>query len=138
MPSPEIAPEAAVVEAVRDQVVTEIIARLTRELRHPLVLAVYAHQDSNKIGALGTIESKRKKGQAQPGEVRLRFRPTGDPNLFTFLADCRLTPDRRNPTYSGFSVEGHVTRDASTGACEATFLTWAVTHNDWDWDTSYW
>lgn len=121
-------------EAVRDQVVAEIIERLTRELKHAIILTVSAHRGAERIADLGVLQSrKRKKGQAQRGEARLRFRPTGDPNLFCFLADGRLEHDLRNPTYSGFIVEGHVTRDASTGADTAEFTTWVVKHNDLEW-----
>lgn len=122
-------------EAVRDQVVAEIIERLARELKHGIVLTVSAYRDAERIADLGTLESrtKRTKGEAQRGEARLRFRPTGDPDLFRFLADGRLDRDERNPTYSGFIVEGHLTRDASTGAGTARFTTWVVKHNDQAW-----
>lgn len=136
MPKPEVAPDVTLIEAVRDQVVAEIIERLTRELKHSVVLTVSAYRESEKIADLGTLESRKKKGEAQRGEARLRFRPTGDPNRFLFLADGRLELDERNPTYSGFIVEGAVTRDASTGAGTAKFTNWVVKHNDPEW--AYW
>lgn len=133
-PRPEIAPDATLMEAVRDQVVGEIVERLGRELKHAVVLAIFAYREADRIADLGMLESRKKgKGEAQRGEARLRFRPTGDPNLFRFLADGRLEPDLRYPTYSGFIVEGHVTRDASTGAATAKFTTWVVKHNDPEW-----
>jgi hypothetical protein len=136
MPRPEFAPDAALIEAVRDQVVAEIIERLTRELRHPIVLGVSAHRETEQIAAVGTLASRSGTGAVQRGEARLRFRPTGDPDRVLFLADGRLERDERNPTYSGFIVEGAVTRDPSTGAGSARFTTWVVKHNDPDW--AYW
>lgn len=137
MPRPEIVPDAKLMETVRDQVVAEIIERLTRELKHAVTLTVSAYRESEKIADLGMLESRKKRsGAAQRGEARLRFRPTGDPNLFRFLADGRLEHDLRNPTYSGFIVEGHVTHDELTGADTAEFRNWVVKHNDPEW--AYW
>ena len=137
MPRPEIVPDAKVMHAVRDQVVAEIIERLTLELGHAIALIISTYCESKRLADLGMLESRGKgQGEAQRGEVRLRFRPTGDPNLFRFLADGHLEHDQRNPTYSGFIVEGHVTRDESTGEDAAEFSTWAVKHNDPGW--AYW
>lgn len=126
---PETIPGETYVLSVRDQVLVEILRRLETELAHPLSVVVDVYRDGRPVSTVGPIATG--KGEAQRGEVRVRFRSTAVPRRFLFFADAVFETDARTPTFSGFFVRGDVQQNDET--TKANFSTWVVKREDRQW-----
>jgi len=127
---PESVPDLIFVEAVRDQVVVELLDRLAGELDHPLSCVINVYKDGRVAGAVDVAGGNRAVG-AQHGHVRLRFRATALPNRYLFFVDSLFESDDRTPAFSGFFVRGDV-REVG-GQVSAKFSSWVVKREDPNW-----
>jgi hypothetical protein len=128
---PETVPSAEYFEAVRRQVLEDILNRLTTELGHPLVADVRVYKDGRHVADAGIV-SVAGGDDRQHGEIRLRYRSTGVPTRYLFFADSLFKADERTPAFSGFFVRGDVQGNGEAGL-RASFSAWTVKREDWQW-----
>jgi hypothetical protein len=122
---PEVVPPTAHIEAVKEQVISDVLRQLNTESGHGLAVEISVWKDGERVERLGeeTVGSNPWKG-----EVRLRFRSTYQPNRFLFFADSVLQGD---PEFSGFSVRGDVR--ATPEGPQASFSSWVLKRHDSKW-----
>lgn len=111
---PETEPLPAHVDAVLRHVVQPRLNQLSRELRHPLGMTVALMRDGMVVGSAPTLSAATGAGSPQQGELQLTFKQVFNPDSRLFQAEAQFAPDERTPTFSGFSIEGHVTSTGDT------------------------
>ncbi|MEO8679780.1 MAG: hypothetical protein ABI665_12080 [Vicinamibacterales bacterium] len=123
----EMDPAPEHVDAVIRLEATPRLAQLARELRHPLTVTVSLLKDGLVVASAPPLTAGTKGGLPQCGELRLVFQQVFDPDSRLFLLDGVFAPDERTPSFSGFSVQGHVTSE--NGVTTTRSGSWTVHWN---------
>ena len=126
---PETVPPPSYIEAVRSQVLEEVLAKVSAEASSPIKAKVYVFKDGERVRELGVLEVEGQGEEVREGEIRVRFRPTFFPDRYLFLADSILDG---NPEISGFAVRGDVKAAGEEGE-QANYRSWVLKRNDANW-----
>ena len=108
---PETDPILEHVEAVIRFEVAPRLNQLAAELRHPLSVDVCLLKNGSIVGTAPPLTIGTKGGPAQHGELRIVFLQVFDPDMRLFVLHGVFPRDERTPSFSGFSVQGHVTTE---------------------------
>jgi hypothetical protein len=122
---PQTDPIPAHVAAVLSREIQPRLAKLARELKHSLELAVVLVRDDHIVGTAAGMRAKGRDKAAQQGKLRLTFMQVFDPASRLFTAEARFEPDNRTPAFAGFSVTGHVSSEED-GTVSTKAPTWVV------------
>lgn len=122
---PHTDPIPAHVAAVLNHEIQPRLAKLARELKHSLELAVVLVKDDHIVGTAAGLSADGRDTTAQRGELRLTFLQVFNPESRLFEAEARFEPDDRTPAFDGFSVTGHVS-SAEDGTVSTKAPTWVV------------
>jgi hypothetical protein len=113
------------VAAVLSHEIQPRLAKLARELKHSLELAVVLVKDDRIVGTAAGLIAVGRDTTAQRGELRLTFLQVFNPASRLFTAEAKFEADERTPAFTGFSVTGHVS-SAEDGAVTTKAPTWVV------------
>lgn len=130
MDRPDIIPPDEYVLAVRDQVLVELLARASREVKHPLGATLMLWRDRKPLREFGERVSNGK-GAIRAGEARVRFHETFVAGRLLFDLEARFVPDPRHRNFAGFGVSGDVR--ATADGLVAGFRNWQM-----DWGPAQW
>jgi hypothetical protein len=133
MTRPDTDPVPEHVDAVIRLVAVPRLAQLAEELRHPLSVSISLLKDGSVVGTAPPVTVGTRGGPAHHGELRLVFRRVFDPDMRLFVLDGVFPADDRTPSFSGFSVQGHVKTDDGTTTTHAPG--WEV---HWNSSTDAW
>jgi hypothetical protein len=128
---PDIIPPDEYVLAVRDQVLAQLLARASREVKHPLSATLMLWRDRKPVREFGERVSKGK-GAVRPGEARVRFHETFIAGRLLFELEARFVPDARHRNFAGFEVIGDA-RATADGVLVAGFSNWTM-----HWGAEHW